>query len=402
MSDDGTGSPRAEDATVALAPAPAERYLDGVRSALADLPAPEVAEILDDVRAHLAELVLELGDDASSAALTDRLGPPAEYAAELRAAAGYPSGPQQPAAPPSFGRARLALAGGVVAALVTGLSLLASSLAGIFIGLLLLAACVLPLVLRGGAPGAGLAALPEVRWFARRPAEGTPARVVVDFLVSMQPAWWVARAFAAATVLVVLFGGGGFTLTLLVALLGMPVSVWLGHRTRSDRRWLWPVVPLNGLAVLVLLVAAVEGPFADPVLDSDSSTVPYDGLWQGSEEIRDIRPVDATGTPLTDVYLFDQDGRPIDTSADRWCPRYDAYGDPAPADGAVAPYPRGTWDVDGRTGGCRHVPPVPLVVAVPAPTAGATATQSPVTTAPVPPASTGPLPPAAPGAEPPR
>ena len=79
MSDDGT--------TVNVANPAAEEYLGGVRTALADLPAPEVAEILDDVRAHLADLTAELGGAADMAALTGRLGPPSAYAAELRARA---------------------------------------------------------------------------------------------------------------------------------------------------------------------------------------------------------------------------------------------------------------------------------------------------------------------------
>ncbi|HYH29344.1 MAG TPA: hypothetical protein VD903_03075, partial [Pseudonocardia sp.] len=279
------------DDTTVLATAPVEQYLGGVRAALADLPAPEVAEILDDVRTHLAELTAELGGDAGVADLTERLGPPASYAAELRAAAGYPPGPE-PAAQPSYGRARLALAGGVAAALIGAFGLLAQEAGTILIAVLLLAAAVLPLLLRDGV--GGIRALPEVRRYLRPPAEGTPARAVVDFLTSLQPAWWVARAFAAATVLVQLVVSGGLAATLLVTLLGVPVSVWLGHRTRHDRRWLWPVVPLNAFAVLVLLVVVVDSPFAEPT--SASSAVEYrSGLWQDSDEIRDIRPVDASG-----------------------------------------------------------------------------------------------------------
>ena len=52
---------------------------------LADLPDDDRADLLDELAAHVDELVAE-GDTP----LTDRLGTPAEYAAELRASAGLP------------------------------------------------------------------------------------------------------------------------------------------------------------------------------------------------------------------------------------------------------------------------------------------------------------------------
>jgi hypothetical protein len=77
------------------------------------------------------------------------------------------------------------------------------------------------------------------------------------------------------------------------------------------------------------------------------------------------------------VYLFDQDGLPIDTSAGEECVGSDSGIDP----GSNAAYPRGTWNYDPRIGGCRYSPPGPLVVAVPttdAPGAGsATAPPAP-------------------------
>jgi hypothetical protein len=92
--------------------------------------------------------------------------------------------------------------------------------------------------------------------------------------------------------------------------------------------------------------------------------------------------VDADGNPLTDVYLFDQDGRPIDTSTGLDCTsRYQFNEDGGRVDvgedggqESGTPYPRGTWDYDPSTGECRFNPPGPLVVAVPAtPATGVTA-----------------------------
>ncbi|WP_332253562.1 HAAS signaling domain-containing protein [Saccharomonospora halophila] len=41
-------------------------YLARVRTALSDLPADEVDEIVEDVRPHLAEIADGLGEDATS------------------------------------------------------------------------------------------------------------------------------------------------------------------------------------------------------------------------------------------------------------------------------------------------------------------------------------------------
>jgi hypothetical protein len=219
-------------------------------------------------------------------------------------------------------------------------------------------------VIRDGPHLQSVAALPEVRWLAAvRPAAGTPTRTVTDFVGSLQPAWWVLRAIAAAALVVAVVLGGDAAAVLLFALAAVPVSVWVGHRTRRDRRWLWGVVPLNALAALVLLWLLADGlPGGSDSGSASSYPVSLPGLWQDSErEIRDIRPVDADGNPLTGVYLFDQDGHPIDTSAGEECVGSDSGIDP----GSNAAYPRGTWDYDPDTGRCRHTPPGPLVVAVP-------------------------------------
>jgi hypothetical protein len=359
-----------EDGTVRQASPAAEVYLDGVRAALADLPAPELAEILDDVRAHLADLTAELGGDADVATLTERLGSPSTYAAELRAAAGYPAPAPEGTARPRHGLARLAVAAPVAGALLFLLGAGSGEPTFVLVGLLI-GALGLPLVIRDGPQVPSVAALPEVRWFvAARPAPGTAARSVAEFVTSLQPAWWVMRAIAAAALVMAVVFGGGAPAVLLLALVAVPVSVWVGHRTRRDRRWLWGVVPLNALAALVLLWLLTDGLAGSNDSGSASSyPVSLSGLWQDSErEIRDIRPVDADGNPLTGVYLFDQDGRPIDTSAGAECGDSSGVIDT----GSDAAYPRGTWDYDPRTGRCRHTPPGPLVAAVPTtPTPGA-------------------------------
>ena len=62
------------------------RYAAAVRAALASLPDAERESLLEDLESHLAEVAGE-----SDQSLEERLGKPATYAAELRAAYGAAS-----------------------------------------------------------------------------------------------------------------------------------------------------------------------------------------------------------------------------------------------------------------------------------------------------------------------
>lgn len=372
-----------------------EEYLAGVRAALADLPASEVADIVDEVRGHLADVRGEVGQDAGPAVLTARLGTPAAYAAELRVAAGYPPAPQ--AGGRRAGTAVLAVAVLVAATLVMllgGVGVLDGGGLGLLpIGLVVAALLLLlavPELARGGPRLPRVAALPVVRRLAAALRE---PRGVLGFVVSLQPAWWVLRALVAVALVGGLLLGGGLVAWLLLSAVFVPLSVALGHLSRRDRRWVWPVVPLNAFAAALL--PALFGVFT-PVVATPSdagSYGPYPGLWQDGEQVTDVRPVDATGQPLSGVYLFDQDGRPLDVG--RPCDGYDSYSgyDSYDGDGGTAstdPYPRGSARFDDETGACRVVPPAPLVVAVPSATASGAPTQLP--TPPAPPASVLPAP----------
>ncbi|HZG91511.1 MAG TPA: hypothetical protein VEZ42_14970 [Pseudonocardia sp.] len=362
QAEDRSDAPGAAPTPVRLADPAVRQFLDGVRAELADLPAAEVDDILDDVRAHLADLADELGPDADRDAVTARLGTPATYAAELRAAAGYPPAPQ-PADRPRRGGARLAVAALVASTLLIPLGLLGGTPELVLIALLA-PLVALPVLLTDGPGLPTVAGLPVVRRFvAARPGRGP----VTDFVVALQPAWWLLRALIAAALIAAgTLQGPELVPTVLIALVAVPVSVWLGYRSRRDRRLLWLVVPLNGLAAVMVLVGLLS---ADPMPASSAAAYGPSGLWQDSErEILDIRPVDASGAPLTGVYLFDQDGQPINTQNDRCSGSTDTW-----SAGRAEPYPRGIVDVDPRTGNCLTVPPQPLVVAVP-PTAGSPAT----------------------------
>jgi uncharacterized membrane protein len=374
---------------------PVEQYLAGVRTALGDLPAPEVEEVLEDVRGHLAdvraEVGAEVGDGGGVDALTARLGTPDAYAAELRAAAGYPPPPAAPdrSAPVA---ARVALW-----ALVASTALVVLGLSGLVLGgesvvLLGLAVLVglaaLPALAEGGPRMAAVAGLPVVRRLrASVPGPDAPGGGLVAFLASLQPAWWVLRALVASTVVSAVVGTGTDVAWVVVAVVAVPVSVWVGRLSRRDRRALWVVVPLNALAaglVPLVLFSLSTGVESGPQPGS-----PYlPGLWQDGERIiTDIRPVDAYGNPLTGVYLFDQDGRPLDVGDP-------CEGESTGATGSLS-YPRGTGEYD-EDGGCVVVPPAPLVVAVPTPAPTPATIPTPTPAAPATPSAVPPTVPAAP------
>ena len=69
--------------TAAQVPSEVENYLARVRAALADIPADERAELLEEVEASLHETASETGGSVAA-----QLGPPEDFAAELRSAAG--------------------------------------------------------------------------------------------------------------------------------------------------------------------------------------------------------------------------------------------------------------------------------------------------------------------------
>lgn len=378
--------------TTRLAGGPVEEYLAGVRAALADLPAAEVGEILDDVGAHLADLSAELGPDAGLEGLVARLGTPAAYAEELRTAAGYPAAPEVPDRP-ARGVARLAVVGLIGSALLMIIGVVFMTM-GLLLAAALLPLVGLPVLVRDGPRLPTVAALPEVRRFvAARPAPGSAARSVADFVASLQPAWWLARAILAAALVVAVFRGVfdglGLGPVLLMALVAVPVSVWLGARSRRDRRWLWLVVPLNAFAVALAAVgllasAGFAAGYSSGPSPAFAEATPAPGPYLGDGLVRDIRPVDAQGAPLTGIYLFDQDGRALEL-ADPGC----AGGDSATVTAAPRPFPRGTSEYD-EVGRCVTVPPPPLVVAIPSTTPNpappsVTADPVPATTAPPPP-----------------
>lgn len=246
------------NATVVLPPEVAA-YLDQVRAALADVPAEERDELLADVEVSLVE-------GAADGPPEVRLGPPEQFARELRAAAGIAT--VAPATTPAFRD--------------------------------------------------GIAAL----------AAGPRARAALDTARELAPAWWVLRGYVAACA-VALFGGlnwseqyalvpvrGAPQLGMLMVLAGLVASVWLGLRARrEDRHGGWLRVLNIALAMIAIpvLTQAVDGRASlSVVTEQYLETPPQTGVAVNGEAVRNIYPYSRDGKLLLDVLLYDDLGRPLD------------------------------------------------------------------------------------------
>ncbi len=191
------------------------RYVNAVRDVLADLPAGQRQDLLDDLSQHLEEVAAE-----TDSPLSVRLGPPAKYAAELRASIGLP---------PANSRGDADVRMEELAARVQR---------------------------------------------ARDAAMVHPAtRATLDFLPRLRPGWWVLRGYLAAKVLARMSHGGGFPfptlggsrfLGILLTLVAVVASVALGRRTEARPSWRRLAVVANILLVLVVLAVVGAGGFVRP------------------------------------------------------------------------------------------------------------------------------------------
>ncbi|MDF8265980.1 DUF1700 domain-containing protein [Luteipulveratus flavus] len=245
-------------------------YRERVGAALADLPAEERDDLLEDVAEHLAELSVELGDP-SATVLEQRLGTPEEYAAELRAAAGF----QKPASTARNGRARLALTCAVLSTLL--LPVISVSWVMLSYGhplgqfLLVLAIGLAPaavglIVLRGRDLGM-VARLPVWRFGERTVRHGAaalPGSLARDLREVGQPVWWALRgALVGVAAYFVLIEDRPMRATVprlvVPVLLTVLASIWLTRRSQQDRRWLFLLVPVNGAVLLSLVMVLMQG-----------------------------------------------------------------------------------------------------------------------------------------------
>ncbi|GIH71897.1 HAAS signaling domain-containing protein [Sphaerimonospora thailandensis] len=243
-------------------------YADAVREALADLPAKDREALLEDLDDHLAEVAAEHG-----LPLEERLGSPEAYAAELRAAYGGRARDESPSIARRVGRRVTAKASGVHGRML------------------------------------------------RLP----PYRQAAAFAPELRPAWWVLRGYAIAIGVLAQFPTPGylpddlaewvFTLAVIWA------SVWLGRSTRTAAAPTWGRLLLlggNALAVFLVLIALADARRPSYVA-IDSGPRPAGNVWVentatfGDGDVYNIFPYAEDGTPLRNVRLYDQDGRPITT-----------------------------------------------------------------------------------------
>jgi hypothetical protein len=253
--------------TQTVVPTEVATYLAAVRQALGDLGSEERDDLLVEVEASLVETA---GEDGGLGA---RLGPPADFAAELRASAGLPPAAVQPSP--------------------AGDTSLVSALR---------------------------ASLAQIAADARIRAVGRALR-------ELAPIWWLARAYVAV-VLVTRIAGADWSishpaitrfghqhlvpLVLLAAAIG---SVAAGLRRRGRPIGRVPIV-VNVLLALAAVPAGIH--FADvataaaprdafPVLVSAATP----GLSIDGRRVNNIYPYTRDGRLLHDVLLFDSLGRPL-------------------------------------------------------------------------------------------
>ena len=314
-------------------------FLDGVTAALADLPQDDRADLLDEVAVHVDEVAAE-----SDAPLTERLGGPVEYSAELRASAGLPPTQVRPH--------RLA-------------------------------------ALRG-----------RLRAARRRPlVAGTES-----FLAALRPLWWVVRAWVAVA-LVAMFPGqstptwSGVLLVvprvqdgsvgLLVLLLAVIASVQIGRRD-----WSHNVAVRRAVLVLNVIAALALGPVVASLSDASRSASfgtqqivwlregPRAGVMSDGEPVRNIYAYDAEGRLLTDVRLYDEHGQPLDVDLGEDSTRrvlVDRFGVRVTNSYPIRYFEPGTGVVENPVAAPRIV--VPPLVAAPMTTATPTSTASPTPSA---------------------
>ncbi|HEY8371527.1 MAG TPA: hypothetical protein VIL00_02175 [Pseudonocardiaceae bacterium] len=356
-------------------------YLRRVRDALADLPSAERDEVLEDVSAHLAEVAAELGDPVTMERLVERLGEPERCAAELRAAAGYPEPTVAKKSSPATPRLALwSLVAATVFAGFGGFLLITRDRDDEMRALALAAVCALVsfLLVRTQEQRAALADLPEMRrvWSLYHRFRTSRNRNV-DFVRSLQPAWWVLRAVAMALALGLVLGLGTIGMELapflvLGAFLAVG-SVWLGRRGQADRRLLWLVLPGNALAVGVLLVAGAELQLGGaPVVPAavSYSHVPPDALRYGDRQTTNLYAFDGEGRPIEEFYLYDEEGNPIRIVRTRCYEGERLFLDDM--DNRF-PRPRVEYDASGR---CVEREGIPFTVVIPKNTSGTTPSSS--------------------------
>ncbi|RYV52974.1 hypothetical protein [Pengzhenrongella frigida] len=303
--------------TAAILLAHVRAYAAAVRSELADLSPDQVDDLTDGLEADLAEALedprgavatgeIPIGRPAGASVdgaagssiidLTQRFGPAAEYAAELRSAAGL-----EPAAQP----ARRRPVRDTFAAVASGL--------------------------QGSVVG-------RVRDASAPMRSSATWQALAAFVVSLRPVWWLVRGWVVFVVLgavqdfltqpgdqhFVPRTVAGWLVLGACVVASVQVGRGVGHTRTWSRR---ATAAVNLLAVLVLLPTLVSaddtvarrlaGTGAYPVyLDAPAIVRPENGVVVDGMLVSNLFVYDAAGNPLSEVQIFDDRGRAVRTTYD--------------------------------------------------------------------------------------
>jgi hypothetical protein len=241
-------------------------YAASVRAALSDLPVDQAEILLEDLEDHLREVASDAGGP-----LAERLGPPEQYAQELRAAYGatHAGGTGQD---PALRDLKLAVR-----------TLTASA------------------------------------WFGQ----------VRAFLPELRPAWWVLRAYIVVLLLTEAFSrnynlrpipnpfSSRGLVEIIAAAIAIVVSIRLGRQRRplAMRGRLIAIGANVAIALIAVPVFARMGTFPSiAMMESGVAGQSQPLILPNGDALTNIYPYSKDGKPLTDVLLYDQEGRPLTTS----------------------------------------------------------------------------------------
>ncbi len=238
-------------------------YAASVRAALSDLPPDQADVLLEDLEDHLREVATDAGGS-----LAERLGPPDQYARELRAAYG------------------VAHAG---------------------------ATRQHPL-------------LRDVTVAISRVTTSSWYRQVRTFLPELRPAWWVLRAYLAVLIVMAAISPGyslgpipnPVTKRGFLEIVATGVAIWLSVRIGRRSRQLSQkalVLAYSANMLIALFAVIVLGnmrsfAYSELIGTASPQQTTFANAFAAGQ-VTNIYPYSQDGKALTNVLLYDQDGRPI-------------------------------------------------------------------------------------------
>jgi len=238
-------------------------YAASVRAALSNLPTDQSEALLEELEDHLREIAADAGGP-----LNERLGPPQQYAEDLRAAYG--------------------------AAQVT--------------------------------TRRQDAALHDLQRALARVTGSTWYRQIRAFLPELRPAWWVLRAYLAVLILMAAVSPGyplgpipdPTSKRGLVEILATGIAIWLsvriGRRSRQLSQKALVLAYSANLLIALFAVVVLANMRSFAYSELTGTTSPQQTTFANAfaaGQVTNIYPYSQDGKPLTNVLLYDQDGRPI-------------------------------------------------------------------------------------------